>query len=135
MLYMVGAFLFFVLFLLVIILFVFKKSKKTETKISTSVKKTPAQKLDAYLKILKTEKNDHTKIEGMVDAVAKELPFPQNESEANKYFEFVYFYAKNPLTTAKMVVYMHKALSEANPKYTKQIEDFQMRGVDARKAK
>lgn len=135
MLYMVGAFLFFVLFLLILILFVFKKSKKTESEIPLSVKKTPAQLLDVYLTILKTEKNDRTKIEGMVDSVARQLPFPDNESEANKYFEFVYFYAKNPLTSAKMVVYMHKVLSEANPKYTKQIEDFQMRGVDARKAK
>ena len=135
MLYMVGAFLFFVLFLLILILFVFKKSKKTEYEIPSNVKKTPSQLLDTYLKILKTEKNDRAKIEGMVDTVARELPFPHNESEANKYFEFVYFYAKNPLATAKMVVYMHKALSEANPKYTKQIEDFQMRGVDARKAK
>jgi len=135
MLYMVGAFLFFVLFLLILILFVFKKSKKTGYETPPKVKRTPAQTLDDYIKVLKTEKSDRVKIEGMVDRVANELPFPQDESEATKYFEFVYFYAKNPLATAKMVVYMHKALSQANPKYAKQIEDFQMRGVDARKAK
>lgn len=135
MLYMVGAFLFFVLFLLILIVFVFKKSKKRECESTPKATRTPAEILDSYIKILKTEKNDRSKIEGMVDRVAKEFPFPQNESEANKHFEFVYFYAKNPLTTAKMIVHVHKALSEANPQYAKQIEEFQMRGVDARKPK
>ena len=64
--------------------------------------------------------------------MTKNFPFPENENEANQYFEFVYFFAKNPLTTAKLIVKMQKDLSDANPKYKKQIEDFQMRGVEAR---
>jgi hypothetical protein len=134
MLYMVGAFLFFVLFLLMLILFVLKRPKKKEYESVPKANKKETQTIDAFIKVLKTEKKDRSVIEGMVDRVANELPFPQDEREATKYFEFVYFYAKNPLTTAKMIVYMDKVLSMANPKYAKQIEDFQMRGVDARKA-
>ncbi len=134
MLYMVGAFIFFVLFLLLLIVFVFKKSKKTEYESTPKAVETSTQILDSYIKILKTEKKDRSLIEGMVDRVADELPFPQDERKATKYFEFVYFYAKNPLTTANMIVYMDKALRQANPKYAKQIEEFQMRGIDARKA-
>ncbi len=134
MLYMVGAFIFFVLFLLIIIVFVFKKSKKTEYESTPKAVETSTQILDTFIKILKTEKNDRSLLEGMVDRVADELPFPQDERKATKYFEFVYFYAKNPLTTANMIVYMDKALRQANPKYAKQIEEFQMRGIDARKA-
>lgn len=134
MLYMVGAFIFFVLFLLILIVFVFKKSKKTECESIPKAVETSTQILDSFIKILKTEKKDRSLIEGMVDRVADELPFPQDERKATKYFEFVYFYAKNPLTTANMIVYMDKALRQANPKYAKQIEEFQMRGIDARKA-
>lgn len=133
MLYMVGAFIFFVLFLLVLIVFVFKKPKNTEHETTGQTGKTETQLIDSFIKILKTEKKDRSMLEGMVDRVANELPFPQDENEATKYFEFVYFYAKNPLATAKMIVYMDKALREANPKYAKQIEAFQMRGIDARK--
>ena len=134
MLYMVGAFIFFVLFLLILIVFVFRKPKSKECESTPKNSKTETQIIDSFIKILKTEKKDRSMIDGMVDRVAKELPFPQDEREATKYFEFVYFYAKNPLATAKMIVYMDKALSQANPKYAKQIEEFQMRGIDARKA-
>lgn len=134
MLYMVGAFLFFVLFLLMLILFVLKRPKKTELETASKVSTTETQTIDALIKILKTEKKNRSALEGMVEKVANELPFPKDEREATKYFEFVYYYAKNPLTTAKMIVYMDKTLSLANPKYAKQIEDFQMRGIDARKA-
>jgi hypothetical protein len=134
MLYMIGAFLLFVLFLLILIVYVLKRPKNKE-RTSTPISSTKdTQTIDAFIKVLKTEKKDRSVIEGMVDKVANEFPFPQDEREATKYFEFVYFYAKNPLTTAKMIVYMDKALRLANPKYAKQIEDFQMRGVDARKA-
>lgn len=134
MLYMIGAFLVFVLFLLVVIIFVLRKSKPAEGELSP--KKDPASEtVDSFIKILKTEKKDLGKIEGLVEKMAKEFPFPENENEAKKYYEFVYFYAKNPLSTAKMIVQMQKILSRVNPKYAKQIEDFQMRGVDARNTK
>ena len=65
--------------------------------------------------------------------MADEFPFPQKEKDANLHLKFVYFYAKNPLTTAKMIVEMQKALTLINPKYAKQIETYQMSGVESRK--
>ncbi len=130
--YLIGSFLLFVLLLLVLILYVFKRSKRQSNKADEQPKNKNELTLDAMIKILKTEKKELSKIEGIVEKMAKNFPFPENDREANKHFEFVYFYAKNPLSTAKMIVQMQKILTEANPKYAKQIEDFQMRGVDAR---
>lgn len=129
MLYLIGFFLLFVLFLLVIIVFVFKKSK---TPVS-DVKVKPAMTLESLVETLKTEKTDKKIIDGILEKMLKNFPFPENERDANRHFEFVYFYARNPLSTAKMIVHMQKELSQANPKHAKLIEEFQMRGVEVRK--
>jgi len=131
MLYLIGFFLLFVVVLLIIIILVFKKSKPQSCELTEKSK--PVLTLESIIKILKNEKNDKDKVNSLVEEMAKKFPFPENEKEANKHFEFVYFYAKNPLPTAKKIVEMQKILSYANPKYAKQIEDFQMRGVEARK--
>ena len=130
MAWLIGSFILFVLLFLVVIVFIFKKSKKTEV-VSVSVKK-PEVTLESLTKILKTEMKEVAKVEAALNEVINRFPFPENEQEANKHFKFVYFYAKNPLTTAKMIVKMQQKLSQANPKYAKQIENFQMIGVDAR---
>ncbi len=133
MLYLIGFFLLFILLLLLIIIFVFKKSKKT----SPETEERPAQKsassLEGLINILKTEKQDKSKIDETLDTMVKDFPFPQNEKDAHDHFKYVYFYAKNPLSTAKMIVQMQKQLTQINPKYIKQIEAYQMRGVEARK--
>lgn len=134
MLYLVGAFLLFILILLVIVFFVFKKSKPETCEINPQ----PTKKilsLQDYIALLKTEKSDKDIFTGMLDSVVRKYPFPGNEKEAKTHFEFVYYYAKNPMTTAKMIVEMQQKLAKANPKYAKQIEQFQMQGVEARKKK
>lgn len=130
MLYIVGFFLLFIIVLVIITVSVLRKSKSKDDGVQEQKHKPFT--LDDLLKILKTQKQDRAKIEEVLVLMTENFPFPENENEANKYFEFVYFFAKNPLTTAKLIVKMQKDLSEANPKYKKQIEDFQMRGVEAR---
>jgi len=131
MLYLVGFFLLFIIILIVITVVVFKKSKPPACEIEQKPKKSLG--LDDLLKILKTQKKEVSKIEEALALMCKNFPFPENENEANKHFEFVYFFAKNPLSSAKLIVKMQKDLTAVNPKYAKQIEDFQMRGVEARK--
>jgi len=129
MLYLIGGFLLFVVLLLVLILFVFKKAPTSEEK----VVKAPKQTLEMLVKILKTEKSDLSKVEDALETMLKSYPFPENDKEAEEHFKFVYFFAKNPLPSARLIVQMQKKLCEANPKHAKAIEDFQVRGVDARK--
>ncbi len=129
MLYLIGGFLLFVVLLLVVIIFVFKKSPPSEAE---PVKK-EQMSLSQLIKTLKTEKSDLSKIEKTLEVMLKSYPFPDNEKEAEEHFKFVYFFAKNPLPSAKLIVQMQKKLCEKNPKHAKAIEDFQVRGVDARK--
>jgi len=131
MLYLAGFFLLFIILFIIIVVFVFKRQKT----VPTQNKPIPKHNVRLYnlLQILKTEKKDLKALDGLVEKMIKYFPFPENEQEANEHFEFVYFYAKSPLATAKMIVSMQKKVSSANPKYSKQIEDFQMRGVEARK--
>lgn len=128
MLYLIGGFLLFVVLLLVLILFVFKKAPVEEKVILK-----PKQTLKSLIDILKTEKKDLFKVEDTLAIMLKSYPFPENDKEAEEHFKFVYYFAKNPLPTAKLIVQMQKKLCEANPKHAKSIEDFQVRGVDARK--
>ena len=134
MFYLIGFFLLFVLLLLVIIYFVFKKSKPEVCEINPEPKQASTYTLESLIKVLKTEKKDASVIDDALEKMVGSFPFPDNEKEAGQHFKFVYFYAKNPLATAKMIVQMQKKVSLANPKHAKQIEEFQMRGVDARKA-
>jgi len=133
MLYLVGFFLLFVVIMFIIIMFILKKSKKQEYETQPQPDNTIGFTLESLVNTLKTEKKELAKIDGLVEKMVQNFPFPDDEKEANKHFEFVYFYAKNPLPTAKMIVQMQKTLTEANPKHAKLIEEFQMRGVDARK--
>jgi len=133
MLYLVGFFLLFVVIMFIIIMFILKKSKKQEYETQPQPDNTISFTLESLVNTLKTEKKELAKIDGLVEKMVQNFPFPDDEKEANKHFEFVYFYAKNPLPTAKMIVQMQKTLTEANPKHAKLIEEFQMRGVDARK--
>jgi len=131
MAWLIGSFILFILLFLIVIIFVFKKAKRP---VSPSE---PVQQdnitLESLIKILKTETKDISKIEDALNKLIKQFPFPKDENAANEHFKFVYFYAKNPLTTAKMIVKMQHRLSDANPQYAKQIENFQMIGVEARK--
>ncbi|MFC2073641.1 hypothetical protein ACFLR3_00165 [Campylobacterota bacterium] len=131
MAWLIGSFILFILLLLIVVILVFKKSKPSEIP-SAPVKKTKIT-LESLTQVLKNEKKEITKIEDALDKMASSFPFPDNEKDANDHFKFVYFYAKNPLTDAKMIVKMQKKLSQINPKYAKQIENFQMIGVEARK--
>jgi len=131
MAWLIGSFILFILLFLIVIVFVFKKTKSAEVP-SQPVKKMNIT-LDSLIQILKTEKKDTSKVEDTLAKVVSSFPFPENENDANEHLKYVYFYAKNPLTTAKMIVQMQKRLSEINPRYAKQIENFQMIGVEARK--
>ena len=131
MLYLVGFFLLFIIILIIITFVVFKKSKPQVCDIDP--KPTKVLTLDDLLKTLKTQKEEVSKVEEALSLMCKNFPFPDKEKDANKHFEFVYFFAKNPLSSAKLIVKMQKELTAVNPKYAKQIEDFQMRGVEARK--
>ncbi len=132
MIYLIGFFLVFILILLVVIIFVFKRSKPQSHE--TPLSEIPEEvTISDLIKTLKTEKKDKSKVEKTLSTMVKSFPFPQNEYDANEHFKYVYFYAKNPLTDAKMIVNMQHRLSEANPKYAKQIETFQMQGVESRK--
>ena len=133
MLYLVGFFLLFIIILIVITITVFKKAKPQICEIDPQQKKDKTVTLDDLLKTLKTEKKELSKIEEALNVMQKKFPFPENEKDANKHFEFVYFFAKNPLPGAKLIVKMQKDLTLVNSKYSKQIEEFQMRGVEARK--
>ncbi len=130
MAWLIGSFILFILLLLVVVVFVFKRAKSSKVSFEPEEKENVT--LESLIEILKREKKEVSKIEGALNKVVSSFPFPENENDANEYFKFVYFYAKNPLTTAKMIVKMQHRLSEANPKYAKQIEEFQMIGVDAR---
>jgi len=134
MLYLIVGFLFFVVLVLVLVFVVFKKSKNDapDSK-GKKAKKAPAETLEELIKILKTEKKELSRVEDTIDKMLADFPFPENEKEANRHFEYVYYFSKNPLPSAKLIVKMQKLLCEANPKYTKLIEEFQMRGVEARK--
>jgi uncharacterized membrane protein len=129
MFYLIGGFLLFVVLLLIIIIIVFKKSPAAEEELVP----VPKQTLSSLVQTLKTEKSDLSKIEESLEIMLKRYPFPENDQEAEEHYKFVYFFARNPLSTAKLIVQMQKRLCEANPKHAKAIEDFQMRGVDARK--
>jgi len=97
------------------------------------LKKEKVMTLDMLLATVKNSKLSLGEMEKALSTMLEKFPFPESERDANQYFEFVYFFAKNPLTTAKLIVKMQKDLSVKNPKYKKQIEDYQMRGVEARK--
>lgn len=129
MLYLIGFFLLFILILLVIVMFVFKKPKPP----AVETKAKPVITLESLIETLKKEKTDKKVIEGLLEKMMADFPFPDNERDANRHYEFVYFYARNPLPTAKMIVRMQQELSKINPKHSKLIEEFQMRGVEARK--
>ncbi len=129
MLYLIGGFFLFVVLLLVVIIFIFKKSPPSEVE---PIKKAQMS-LSQLIKTLKIEKSDLSKIEKTLEIMLKSYPFPEDEKEAEEHFKFVYFFAKNPLPSAKLIVKMQKELFEKNPKHAKAIEDFQVRGVDARK--
>lgn len=131
MAWLIGSFILFILLLLIVIIFVFKKTKVPD-KPSVQAQK-PKVTLESLTQILKNETKDMAKVEDALNKMASSFPFPENEKDANSHFKFVYFYAKNPLTDAKMIVKMQKKLSQINPKYAKQIENFQMIGVEARK--
>ncbi len=132
MIYLIGFFLLFIILLLIVIIVVFKKSKPEKCDLDPV--EVPAElTISDLVQILKTEKNDKNKVEETLSKMVKYFPFPQNENEANEHFKYVYFYAKNPLTNSKMLVNMQHRLSEVNPKYAKQIETFQMQGVESRK--
>jgi len=133
MLYLIGFFVLFILILIIITIIVFKKSKPQVCEINPQKEKENEMTLDMLLKTVKSSKSSLNEMEIALSVMAQNFPFPEQEDEANKYFEFVYFFSKHPLTTAKIIVKMQKELTLKNPKYTKQIEDFQMRGVDARK--
>lgn len=131
MIYLAGFFLFFILFLLLIVFFVLKKSKKEVPAANFEPRKETT--LESLIEKLKAETKDVKKLDDLLQKMADEFPFPQEEKDANLHLKFVYFYAKNPLTTAKMIVEMQKALTLINPKYAKQIETYQMSGVESRK--
>ncbi len=130
MAWLIGTFILFILLFLIIVVFVFKRAKHAE--IPSEPVKPKDVTLDSLIQILKRETKEIAKVEDALDTVVKSFPFPKDEKEANQHFKFVYFYAKNPLTTAKMIVKMQHRLSEVNPQYSKQIENFQMIGVEAR---
>jgi len=132
MLYLIGFFLLFIIILIVITLVVFKKSKPKSCEVAPKTVSNP-RSLDELVKTVKTQKEELSKIEEALSVMCQQFPFPENENEANKHFEFVYFFAKNPLSSAKLIVKMQKDLTSVNPRYAKQIEEFQMRGVEARK--
>jgi len=129
MLYMIGGFILFILLLFVVVVFVFKKSDTVEPA-EVQVKK---QSLEKLVEILKNEKKDISIINETLEKMIKNYPFPEDAKDAKDHFRFIYFYAKNPLPNAKMIVSMQKQLSENNPKHSQMIEEFQMRGVEARK--
>ena len=133
MLYLVGFFILFIIILIVVTVVVFKKSKPQKCAINPESKPEKEMSLEMLLKTVKSSKSDLTAIEKALSVMVQKFPFPENENKANPHFEFVYFFAKNPITSAKLIVKMQKDLSLKNPKYKKQIEDFQMRGVEARK--
>jgi len=112
---------------------VFKRSKPKTCKVPVSVQNKKTQSLEELINIVKTQKHDLKEIENALVSMTNKFPFPEDESKAKKHFEFVYFFSKNPLCTAKLIVKMQKELSLANPKYAKQIESYQMLAVDARK--
>lgn len=132
MLYFIVFFIVLIIFLLIIVFFVFKKSKPEPSETVPQTKTSAGVTLDSLINTLKSEKKELSKIEEALEKMAKGFPFPENENEASEYFKFVYYYAKNPLTSAKMIVEMQKKLTLKNPKYAKQIEEYQMRGIDAR---
>ncbi|HIC44390.1 MAG TPA: hypothetical protein EYO73_08955 [Sulfurimonas sp.] len=132
MLYLVGCFILFIIILIVVTIIVFSKSKPDTCKINPKVKKEKVVSLEMLVKTVKNSKSELSEMEEALSIMVKKFPFPENESEANQYFEFVYFFSKNPLSTAKLIVKMQKALSKRNPQYIKQIEEFQMLGVEAR---
>ena len=133
MLYLVGFFILFVIILIIITVVVFKKSKPQSCKIEPDLKQEKPISLQMLLKTVKSSKAELSEIEKALSIMVQKFPFPENEDKANQYFEFVYFFAKHHLCTAKLIVKMQKELALKNPKYTKQIEDFQMRGIEARK--
>ena len=131
MLWLIGFFIVFIIILLIIIVVVSNKSKTEVCEIRPKIKVDCS--LESLINTLKTEKSDISKINATLEKMLLGFPFPENKNDAGEYFKYVYFYAKNPLTSAKMIVQMQKKLTQANPEYAKQIEDFQMRGVDSRK--
>jgi len=131
MLYIIVGFILLVLVLLVVSIFVFKKPKQ-EVKVEKA-KKSKIYTLDELIEVLKKEKKDIKIIENTLAVFVSKFPFPVDENEAKMHFKYVYFYSKNPLPTAKMIVSMQKQLCELHPKHCKSIEAYQMSGVDARK--
>ncbi|MDF1880936.1 hypothetical protein JHD50_06395 [Sulfurimonas sp. MAG313] len=111
---------------------VFKRSKAKTYKTKPPVEAKKQLSLEELISIVKTQATDVEKMDEALSLMSKNFPFPSNENDAKQHFKFVYLFAKNPLSNAKLIVKMQKDLSSINPKYSKQIEDFQMRGVNAR---
>ncbi|MBE0498223.1 MAG: hypothetical protein IBX43_03165 [Campylobacterales bacterium] len=132
MLYLIGFFIVFIVFILIIVFIIFKKSPSEPVIKTLEPAHDGKVTLESLISILQHETKERSKIENALVKMEKSFPFPEDEKEANDYFKFVYYYARSPLSSAKMIVNMQKMLTMRNPKYAKQIEAFQMRGVDAR---
>ncbi len=132
MLYLIGFFIVFIVFILIIVFIIFKKSPPAPIVTTPEPVHDGSLTLESLISILQHETKERSKIESALEKMAKRFPFPENEKEASEYFKFVYYYARSPLSSAKMIVNMQKLLTQRNPKYAKQIESFQMRGVEAR---
>ena len=135
MLWLVGFFILFIIVLLIITVLVFRKPKPKVSTVESKTVLSIDDTLESLTEVLKTETKDISKIKETLEKMLVGFPFPENEKEANGHLKYVYFYAKNPLANAKMIVEMQKRLTQKNPSYAKHIEDFQMRGVEARKSK
>ena len=131
MLWLIGFFIGFIIILLVVIVAVSRKPKPDAYEVTPKIKVDCS--LESLIEVLKSETKEISKVNETLEKMILGFPFPENKNQAGEYFKYVYFYAKNPLTTAKMIVQMQKRLTQDNPQYAKQIEDFQMRGVESRK--
>ena len=131
MLWLIGFFIVFIIILLVVIVAVSRKPKPDAYEVTPKIKVDCS--LESLIEVLKSETTEISKVNETLEKMILGFPFPENKNQAGEHFKYVYFYAKNPLTTAKMIVQMQKRLTQDNPQYAKQIEDFQMRGVESRK--
>lgn len=115
-----------------------KKAPAKKTPIKKSVKKKVSNKsIEDMIAIVRNVKSSRKDIDDSLDYVVKYLPFPSKRgiaipNETSRYFQYVFSYCKNSKVDAKRMVRGVLRLKQANPGYTRELDDIESKAVAAR---
>ncbi|NWF66171.1 MAG: hypothetical protein HXX81_01755 [Campylobacterales bacterium] len=135
-----------VLVAIVGVYFAFKvyKQKNEKEEIEQPIHEVSKQReltLRDLLDIVSNQNSSKSEITKAVDIFIAKFPFPKRYGTAlpedkgiKDYFNFVFLHAKHKSSDAKMIVRLNKELVAKNESYKLEIEEYEKRGLEARKA-